>query len=184
MMTTQDAPAGHSLMAWATREFKQLAVIVLYLWVIFGIYVLCETVVLAKQHVNFLSHGLAFINALALSKALLLGEDLDFANRFKGGPLIYPIVYKALAFAILLVAAHIGESMLVGLWHGESAAKSLPLVGGGTLKGFICVVALMFVSLIPFFAFREIGRVIGEDKLWELLFKRGTTAAALSPAQG
>jgi len=183
-MTTQDAPAGHGFITWATREFKQLAVIVLYLWVIFGIYVLCETVVLAKQHVNFLSHGLALINALALSKALLLGEDLDFANRFKGRPLIYPIVYKALAFAILLVAAHIGESMLIGLWHGESAARSLPLVGGGTLKGFVCVVALMFVSLIPFFAFREIGRVIGEDKLWDMLFKRGTTATALRPAQG
>ena len=181
-MTTQEQPAEHRLIDWATREFKQLLAIVLYLWVIFGIYVLCETVGVARQHIHFLSHGLALINALALSKVLLVAEDLDFAGRLKSGPLIYPILYKALAFAVLLVAAHIGESMLIGLWHGESVARSVPLVGGGTLKGFVCVVALMFVALIPFFAFREVGRAIGEDKLWDMLFKRG--ASQLQPAQG
>lgn len=171
-MTKQDKSGLHGVVAWGAREFKQLLVIVLYLWVIFGVYVLCETVVLAKQHISFLSHGLALINAIVLSKILLIAEDLNFADRFKDRPLVYPIVYKSFAFALLIVAAHVGESMLVGLWHGESATQSIPSVGGGTLKGFLCVIALMFVALIPFFAFREVGRVIGEDKLWSLIFKR------------
>jgi len=31
----------------------------------------------------------------------------------------------------------------------------------------------VFVALIPFFAFREIGRVIGKSELWSLLLTRG-----------
>ncbi len=178
-MAKQETPGKRRLVEAATREFKQLLVIVLYLWVIFGVYVLCETVVLAKQHVNFLSHGFALINALVLSKVLLVAEDLNFADQFKDRPLIYPVLYKAFAFALLFVAAHVGESILVGLWHGKSAADSFPPVGGGTLKGFFCVVALMFVALIPFFAFREVGRVIGEDRLWDAFFKRGAAASEL-----
>ena len=183
-MTNQDGSAEHRFLAWAKREIKSLLVIVLYLWVIFGIYVLCETVILARQHVDFASHGFALINALVLSKILLVAEDANFANRFQNGPLIYPVLFKAFAFALLLVAAHIGESALVGVWHGESFAKSIPPVGGGTLKGFVCVVALMFVALVPFFAFREVGRAIGEDRLWDLFFNRGARTSKVRTVEG
>ncbi len=41
------------------------------------------------------------------------------------------------------------------------------------MDGLIIIVAtIMFVVLIPFFAFKEIGRHIGEDKLYELFFVR------------
>lgn len=169
------APAErrHTLIAKAIDEFKRLVAIVLYLWVIFGLYVLDETLILTKQHIDFSAHGFAIINAFILAKVLLVAEDLGFGARFKDRPLVYPILYKALAFSVLFIVFHIGESLLIGVWHGKSAIESIPQIGGGTLKGFLCVIGIMFVSLIPFFAFREIGRVIGEDELWTLIFKRG-----------
>lgn len=174
----------HRLIAGAIREFKRLLVMVLYLWVVFGLYVLDETIILAKQHVSFSSQGFAIINAIVLAKVLLVAEDLNFANRFKDAPLIYPILYKAFAFSILFIVFHIAESILVGLWRGKSAAESLPQFGGGTWKGILCVVAILFVSLVPFFAFREIGRVIGEDELWDLIFKRGRKVFKLQAVPG
>ncbi len=175
-MAAQIAPSErpHNLIAGAIREFKHLLVIVLYLWVIFGLYVLDETIILGKQHISFSAQGFAIINALVLAKVLLVAEDMSFVNRLKDRPLIYPILYKALAFSILFVVFHICESVLVELWRGKRAVESFPQIGGGTWKGFLCVVAILFVSLIPFFAFREIGRVIGEDELWNLIFKRGS----------
>jgi hypothetical protein len=35
---------------------------------------------------------------------------------------------------------------------------------------------IMFVVLVPFFAFREIGRVLGENKLYHLFFVEGGKA--------
>ncbi|WP_020174687.1 hypothetical protein [Methyloferula stellata] len=167
--------------AKAVREVKRLLIMVLYLYVVFGLYVLDETVILGREHINFATHGFAIINALVMAKVLLVAEDMSFADRFKDRPLIYPILYKALAFSVLFIAFHVAESVLLGLWHGKSAAESVPQIGGGTLKGWLCVVAILFVSLAPFFAFREIGRVIGEDALWDLMFKRRSKSYKLRP---
>ncbi len=175
---------SHKRIAWAIRELKSFLAIVLYLWVVFGLYVLNESIIMGKAHINFAFHGFAIINAIVLGKVLLIAEDMNFADRFKNTPLVYPIIYKAAAFSVLFVVFHIAENMLVGFFRGRSAIQSFPAIGGGTLQGFLCVVAIMFVSLIPFFAFMEIGRVIGEDRLWALLFKRGAVALELRSARG
>ena len=176
--------SSHKRMAWVIRELKSFLAIVLYLWVVFGLYVLNESIVMGEAHINFASHGFALINAVVLGKVLLVAEDLNFADRFKDSPLVFPIVYKALAFSILFVVFHIAESILIGLFHGRRAIESFPAIGGGTPEGFVCATAIIFISLVPFFAFREIGRVIGEDRLWALLFKRGAVATELRSAQG
>jgi hypothetical protein len=162
----------HKLAAKAADEFKRLTVTVAYLWVIFAVFVMVETVALGDRHISIAWQGFAIINAFALGKVLLVGERLKYADRFKDHALIYPILYKSLAFSILIIVVHIGESLLIGLWHGRSAADSVGDIGGGSVKGFVCVAAILFISLIPFFAFREIGRVIGEQELWNLIFKR------------
>jgi hypothetical protein len=175
---------SHKRVAWVIRELKSFAGIVLYLWVVFGLYVLNESIILGKEHIPFASHAFALINAVVLGKVLLVAEDMKFADRFKQEPLVFPIVYKAFAFAVLFVVFHVAESELSGLFHGRSAIESFPTIGGGTMKGIVCIIAILFVSLLPFFAFREVGRVIGEDRLWALLFKRGAVASELQSAQG
>lgn len=137
-MATSIAPREHqnSLIPKAIREFKRLIAIVLYLWVVFGLYVLDETVILGKRHIDFSAHGFAIVNALVLAKVLLVAEDFGFGSRFKDRPLIFPILYKALAFSILLIVSHIGESVLLGVWRGKSVAESIPQIGGGTSVGF------------------------------------------------
>ena len=62
----------------------------------------------------------------------------------------------------------------MGLWDGKSFAESIPAIAGGGLKGVFFVGITMFFLLMPFFALREIGRDMGEDKLYELFFTRRT----------
>ena len=118
--------SSHKRIAWVVRELKSFAGIVLYLWVVFGLYVLNETIIMGKEHISFASHGFALINAVVLGKVLLVAEDMNFADRFKQGPLVFPIVYKAFAFSVLFVVFHVAESMLVGLFHGRRAIESFP----------------------------------------------------------
>ena len=62
---------------------------------------------------------------------------------------------------------------------GQCNIYSIPSFGGGGLKGISAVGMIMFVALIPFFAFKEIGRVIGERELYSLIFTRGTKKGTL-----
>ena len=62
--------------------------------------------------------------------------------------------------------------LVVGWFHGETISASVPVIGGGGIAGLVCVAVIMFVSLIPFFAFRVLDRELGRDRLRELLFSR------------
>jgi hypothetical protein len=59
---------------------------------------------------------------------------------------------------------------VIGLVHGESLAQDVPAIGGGGLVGVLCIALILFVSLIPFFAFRFVSRELGADRLNAMLF--------------
>ena len=161
----------------AVEEAIKFALIVVYLWVIFGTIALHESVVSAKDHINYHFYGFAFINALVLGKVMLLGEDLHYAEWFEGRPLIYRILCKAVAYSILFLVFNVVEEVVVGVVKGMTIGQSIPDIGGGTLTGVIFVAIILSVALTPFFAFREIGRVLGQRTLHSLVFIEGAAAA-------
>jgi hypothetical protein len=65
--------------------------------------------------------------------------------------------------------------MVSGRWGFQQAQHGVPAIGGGGLAGVLCVAVILFVSLIPFFAFRFISRELGADRLNAMLFSAGTT---------
>src|ERR1700737_33639 len=178
--------AGEGTLPERKRDLKQrifdevinFLAIALYLWVTFGVFALHEWVVSAKDHIDYHFYGCAIVNALILGKVMLVAEDLHFADWFKDRPLIYPILYKAVAFSILFLVFDVVEEVIVGLFKGKTIGESIPSIGGGTPSGVFFVGVILAVALIPFFAFREIGRGIGEGELHSLIFTRGPKAAA------
>ena len=154
----------------AYHGLKEYLVISLYLWVVFGLFVLHESIILAKHHIDFAFHGLALINALALAKVMLIARELHFADYFTDAPLIVPTLFKSVAFAIILGCFKILEATVIGLYRGHPFSKSIAEMGSGSLPGILILMALLAVLLIPFFGFTELRRVFGEDKLVKVFF--------------
>jgi hypothetical protein len=159
-----------------TKKFLGMAV---YLWLMFGLFALHESIVLEQHQISYKFYGFAIINSLILAKVMLVAEDLHLGERFKDKPLVYPILYKAVLFAIVLICFDLAEEVLVGLIKGKTLAQSIPDIGGGSVRGVFFVGVIFSVALIPFFAIREIGRVIGTRELHSLIFADGAKAAAL-----
>ena len=164
-------PAGkRGLKQRIVDEVVKFLIAALYLWVVFGVFALHESVVSGKNHIDFHFYGLAVVNALILGKVMLVAGDLHFADWFKDRPLFYPILCKAVAFAILFLVFYVVEEVIVGMVKGETIRESIPTIGGGSPRDVLFVGIILSIALIPFFAFREIGRVIGERELHALLF--------------
>ncbi|SEN84654.1 hypothetical protein SAMN02990966_00275 [Rhodospirillales bacterium URHD0017] len=166
--------------SWAAREFKRFVVMFLYLWVLLALFVLNETVILRQRGIDFAPHGFALINALILAKVMLVAEELDLGDRLRPRPLIYPIVLEALILSVLFTAFCIVEKVIVGLIEGDTFATSVPVVGGGRLKGLVCVAMILFVSLVPFFAFRRVSRELGPGRMRAMML--GVPAAPAAAA--
>jgi hypothetical protein len=146
----------------------------LYLWLVFGLLAVHESIILSQYQIDYQSHGLAVINALVFAKVMLITEDLRLGNRLNDKPLIYPVLFKSLLFAMALICFHIVEHILIGLWHGRTVADGLSEIGANKLRGMVSISVIATVALIPFFVLREISRVIGKDKFWSLFFRRKT----------
>jgi hypothetical protein len=166
----------HSLKEKASTEFRKFVIIFLYLWIVFAALSIHESIIRTKHSLDYREHGFAIINALVLAKVILLGDYFQLGTRFKDKPLVYPVLHKCLVFSVLLIGFHIAERMIGGIAGGKSASESFAGIGGGTLMSIVSMSVLAFVMLIPFFAFRELSRMIGEQELWSLFLGRGMKA--------
>ena len=163
-------PSKSTLKQKAWQGIKDYFIISLYLWLIFGLFVIYQSVILAEHDIPFAMHGFALINALALAKVMLVAREFNFADNFKDAPLIIPTLFKSAAFAVILGCFKILEEIGVGLYHGRSISESIIEVVGGRIEGILVFIALLAVELIPFFGFTELRRVFGEGKLERLFF--------------
>lgn len=160
----------------AYSELKDFIVIVLYLWLVFGLFLVYKSVILNQEHISYLAHGVALINAVVLGKFVLIARALHLGDTAEDAPLIYPTLLKSALFSLLLAGFKVLEDAAVGFYHGKAFSESIADIGGGTLKGILTLTVLLFVLLIPFFGFGELQRVLGEGKLAQLFFHGRTVS--------
>jgi len=101
-----------------------------------------------------------------------MGHLLHVGERFKSFPLVWPTLYRSFCFLILLVVLNALEEMVVGLIHRRTITDSIANFGGGTLDQLIASSFIGFLILVPFFAFRTLGEVVGERNLVQVFFRR------------
>ena len=115
--------------------------------------------------------GTAVVNALILSKVILIGEFFHLGKRHENRPLIYSTIYKSILFSLLAAAFRIVELIIRGVFHGQRVIETLASIQGAEANELIGRTVVMFFAFLPFFALRETGRVLGEQRLADLFFK-------------
>ncbi|MGC1279044.1 MAG: DUF4339 domain-containing protein [Xanthobacteraceae bacterium] len=156
----------------AKDQIKNFGLMFLYLWIVFSLLAIHESMILSQHQLSYQAHGIAIVNALVFAKVMLVAEDLHLGHRLNDKPLIYSILYKSLLFGITLISFHIVEHVVIGMWHGKAIAKTIAELGADRLGQIASGGTIATVALVPFFVLREISRVIGEDNFWSLFFFR------------
>jgi hypothetical protein len=164
-------PAKRTLKARAFHELREFVVMFLYLVIPIGLFAVHRAITLKERGVDYHFTGLAIINALVLAKVMVIADGMGLGTRWKERPLIWPILDKSISFAVLFIVIHDVEEGLKGVFHGNGFIESIPPLGGDGLMGLILIGFNMAIALVPFFAYRELGRVMGPQTLENLLFK-------------
>ena len=152
-------------------ELKEFTVVAVYLWICFTAIAYLKASVLHAYGIAFAPFAFAAVKALICAKFVLIGRMLHVGERFKTPPLIWPVLYKSLAFVALLLVLNVFEEIVVGLMHDRAVADSIAEVAGGTLDQVIATSLVGLIILIRFFAFRALGEIVGEDNLIRVFFK-------------
>ena len=165
----------------AVSELKKYAAIAFYLWILFSLFEIHRYAVLREFNLSSLSGykiGFALVNALIMGKVILIGEALHVGEQLSEKRLIFSVLFKSAAFALLVVCFDIVEEVIVGMIHGKSLAASIPQMAGGGLEGKALFGMMAFVVLIPFFLFTEVQKVIGRETLQSLILRERSKADA------
>jgi hypothetical protein len=165
-----NAHGARSLKAKAADEFRRFLVLFFYLWILFGVFVLNQGVVLREHGINFAMQGFAFFNALIFAKVVMLFEVFDPGRWLRKRPLIYPILYESVLLTVLFLVAHVLEKTIEGLIRGKTLTESMPLLTGAGLPGFLSIAVILFIALIPFFGLRNLSLAMGEGRLYAMIF--------------
>jgi hypothetical protein len=151
------------------EEGRRVFVIFVYLWALFSLFALHKGIIVREGIVS--GQLLAIVNAFILAKVMFIAARFGVGDIWRERPLIYPVLFKSAVFALLLLAFYIAEETGIGMLRGETFAESFPPIGGGDAIGLIAALVILFIVLIPFFAFQELGRTIGSDMLLDVFFK-------------
>jgi hypothetical protein len=156
----------------ARHELIEYALIVAYLTIVFAAFVWYRRLILASYDIAYTNYWVPLIEAFILGKVILIGRVFRLGRSLEDKPLIYSSLYKTAVFCLFCAAFTVAEHTVVGLWRGEGLAAGLHEIAEKGHYEVLASTLMLFVSLFPFFAFRELGRVFGRDRLRDIFFQR------------
>lgn len=178
---------GETKESWKQRarhELFQYWITAIYLILYFGAFIVYRRLLMAEYHIHYAHYGFAIIEGLVLAKIVLIGDLMGVGRLRKNRPLIIVTLFRAARFTVWVALFEILEHMLGGLLRGEGLEGGVQeLLRNGTYE-LLADSLVVFFSFIPFFAFRELNRVVGPPRIWNLFFRNGEALNLPGPASG
>jgi hypothetical protein len=162
--------AGGASCAARLRRLDENAEI-LYLTLVFAAFTQYRRFILAAHDITYANYGFAVIEALILAKVIMIGDVLRLGRSLENKALIYSTLLKTVVFSLFVGAFTLIEHVIKSLWMGKGFTAGLVNFLGKGYHELLAGCLVIFVAFIPFFAFRELGRVLGEGKIWTLFFR-------------
>ena len=145
-----------------------------YLAVFLVAFVWYRRLILAEYNIYYTNYWFPLIEAAVLAKVVMVGDILRLGRGLEQRPLIVPTLYRTVVFSVWVGVFSVLEATVRGLLQRRGLMGGVEEI---VSKGRYEVLAwgiVIFVAFIPFFALRELGRVLGEGKLRSLFWRRAT----------
>ena len=143
-----------------------------YLAFVFIAFTSYRRLIMAEYHVIYLNYGIAMIEAAVLAKIILLGEAARIGRKYENKPLIIPALHKTVLFGIWVIGFKVLEHMIRGLIRGKGLAGGFNDLISKDIYEILANALVIISALIPFFAIKELGRILGRDKLTAMFFRK------------
>jgi hypothetical protein len=171
MMSGPDKKKG-SLKERVFHEVVEYWINVIYLALVFAAFTQYRRFLLAAHDITYTNYGFAVIEALILAKVIMIGDVFRLGRGLERKPLIYPTLYKTVVFTLFVAVFTLIEHGVKGFWKGEGFTGGLVDFFGKGSNELLANSLIVFVAFIPFFGVKELGRVLGQDKIRALFFRR------------
>jgi hypothetical protein len=111
------------------------------------------------------------IASLILGKAVLIADMLPPINRYPNKPLAYNILWKTMIYLLMASIIHYVERLIdFSRQAGGIIAGNEKLLAEMVWPHYWAVEIVLFILILVYCTARELGRVIGKEKMLRLFF--------------
>jgi len=135
--------------------------------------------ILAEYNVEYTNYWFPLIEAAVLAKVIMIGDIVGLGRGLEERSLMVPTLYRTVAFSVWVALFRLLEETIRGLLHGQGLTAGYWVLASESRYEMLAGCVMMFVAFVPFFAFKELERVLGEGRLLALFWNRGTSRADL-----
>src|SRR5262247_1009373 len=171
MNEMQMAPAGwkkkvvHEVIEYGINFGYLAFFLVAFMWY--------RRLILAEYQVQNTNYWFPLIEAAVLAKVIMVGDLFRLSHGFEQKPLILPALYRTVMFSVWVAIFNVLEETVRGLLHGNGLTGGFEDIASRGWYELLSRCVVIFAAFIPFFSFKELERVMGQEQLRALFWRRG-----------
>lgn len=166
------------------KAIREVVPPTLYFFVAFNLIVFTTNLMIHDYWFKLSGFLLATTTALIVGKAVLVANHISLIHRFRGAPLIQPILYKTLFYTLVVFVVRFFERLLqLALDHRGISWALDTEIHTFNWHRFAAVQIWIFTTFLIYVAATEIGDLMGEGQLFRLLFRHRSSEHRLTRRQ-
>ena len=162
----------------AKEELRLLLIITAYLGILFCVFLSYRRLISRELGVTVFHYGFALLEALVIAKVILIGKAIGLEKKGSASSLFLASLRAALVYGLLIAVFAVLEHVVGGLIHGKGFAAGLQELAGEGVYEILARALVLTVALIPFFAIWKLNGALGEKKLSQIFFGKGSPPQA------
>jgi hypothetical protein len=163
--------AMHKILEKLKEEFFAILPPTIFFFVALHLVTFIRVLIAKGSHFEPLSTMSIAIASLILGKAVLIADMLPPINRYPHKPLAYNIAWKTMIYLLMASVIHYVERLIdFSRQAGGIVAGNAKLLAEIVWPHYWAVQIILFILILVYCTARELGRVIGKEKMLRLFF--------------
>jgi hypothetical protein len=161
----------HKILDKLKEEFFAILPPTIFFFVALHVVTLIRVLIAKGSHFEPLSTVSIAIASLVLGKAVLIADMLPPINRYPNKPLAYNVAWKTAIYLLMATLIHYLERLIdFSRQAGGLAAGNAKLLADIVWPHFWAEEIILLLLILVYCTARELGRVIGREKMLRLFF--------------
>jgi len=155
-----------------------------YFFVAFNLIVFTTNLLAHHYWFNLTSFLVASTTALVVGKVVLVVDKVRIIDKFRGAPLIQPILYKSVFYSVVVLIVRVIEKILHLVFDARGFDAALLAVQHDfTWHRFAAIQIWIFVCFVIYVTASELNVLVGDGQLVRLFFHHRSSEYRLTRRQ-
>jgi hypothetical protein len=166
------------------RVIEHLLPPTLYFFIAFNLIVFTTNLMIHDYWFRLSGFLVATTTALVVGKAVLVANQIRLIDRFRGAPLIQPILYRTVFYTLIVFVVRILERFI----HLAIDQRGFTLAFGEAIdefswRRFAAIQIWLFTCFLIYVTATELSALLGEGQLFRLFFRHRSSEHRLTRRQ-